>query len=170
MEYRDIYNEKKERTGKIIAKDTPRLPGERILCVGCWVVNHAHEIFITKRSPTKRFAPNLWENTGGHAMAGEDGPTAILRELKEETGILASLADLIFLSERMESAIFTEDYVIVKDFPLEDVVLQEGETCDAMWVSIEKWESMLKSGEIAPSVNEKLQTHKQRLLDIIASV
>ena len=167
MEYRDIYDQNKKRTGKVNAKDSPLLPGEYILVIGCWVIDHQGNIFVTKRSPEKRFAPNLWENTGGHAMAGEDGPEAILRELMEETGISASREDLILIHEDQSEDSFSEEYVILKDFPLSDVILQEGETCDCAWISEEKWEAMLENGEIAPSINEKIQPFKQKLLDVI---
>lgn len=167
MEYQDVYNENKERTGKVVVRGTPLEKDEYVLCVGCWVVNERGEIFITRRSPEKRFAPNLWENTGGGAMAGEDGKDAILRELFEETGIRAEKSELIMLAELRKSDIFTEDYVIVKDFPIENVVLQPHETCDAAWVSEEKWEEMLISGEIAPSVYEALKPFKEKFLQIL---
>ena len=167
MEYRDIYDENKRRTGRTVAAGAKRRPGEYILCVGCWVIGHDRRIFLTKRSPEKKFMPDKWENQGGHAVAGEDGPDAALRELYEETGIRAAREDLILLSQRREDTYFVEDYVVVRDFDLSEVVLQPGETCDAKWADEAEWQRMLTSGEIAPSVNEKLQPHKQRLLDIL---
>lgn len=169
MEYQDVYNANKERTGRVIVRGTPLEKGEYVLCVGCWVVNERGEVFITRRSPEKRFAPNLWENTSGGAIAGEDGKDAILRELFEETGIRAGRNELILLAERRKEDIFAEDYALIRNFPLEDVVLQPGETCGAAWVSEEKWEEMLLSGEIAPSVYETLKPYKEKLLQILHS-
>lgn len=169
MELQDIYNENKTRTGKVVVRGTPLQKGERVLCVGCWVINDRREVFITRRSPEKRFAPNLWENTSGGAIAGEDGRDAVIRELMEETGIRAGRNELILLAEGRGEGTFTEDYALIKDFPIEDVVLQPGETCDAAWVSEERWEQMLSNGEIAPSVNDSLKPHKETLLQILHS-
>lgn len=167
MEMRDIYDENKNRTGRTVAAGAPLGRGERILCVGCWIVNRKGEIFITKRSHEKRFMPDKWENQGGHAVAGEDGPQAVIREMFEETGIRAERSDLILLAEKTHEEFFSEDYAVVKDFPLNDVILQEGETCDAAWVSEERWEEMMSTEEIAPSVRDNLASHKAKLLDIL---
>lgn len=170
MEYRDLYDENKRHTGERIAAGDPIPQGRRILCAGCWVIDRSGRIFLTRRSPEKRFMPDKWENTGGHAIAGEDGKDAALRELFEETGIRAERSDLVLLGERTGDRCFTEDYAVIKSFPLTEVVLQQGETCDAAWVSEARWEEMLRSGEIAPSVNENLQPFKQKLLDLLHSL
>ena len=167
MELWDIYDSTKTRTGKAVDKNTELQPGEYILVVGCWVVDHSGRIFITKRSPEKRFMPNKWENTGGHAIAGEDGADAILRELFEETGIRATRNDLVLLDERRSEKFFSEDYAVVKDFSLEEVTLQEGETCDCAWVTRDRWEEMMETGEIAPSVSASLSPFKEKLIKII---
>lgn len=170
MEMRDIYNIHKERTGKVNEKGSPLLEGEYILVNGCWIVNHNREIFLTKRSPNKKFMPNKWENTGGHVMAGEDGKTATIREVFEETGIRSTPEEMILWNEYLMGTTFCEEYILVKDFSTEEVVLQEGETCDCMWVSEEKWEEMLASGEIAPSIGEKMKTLKPKFLEILHSI
>ena len=42
---------------------------------------------ITKRVMTKAWAPGWWEVSGGAAQAGEESCEAVLREVKEETGL-----------------------------------------------------------------------------------
>ena len=48
---------------------------------------------ITKRVMTKAWAPGWWEVSGGAAQAGEDSYEAVLREVKEETGLDARNAE-----------------------------------------------------------------------------
>ena len=42
---------------------------------------------ITRRVMTKAWAPGWWEVSGGAAQAGESSYDAVLREVKEETGL-----------------------------------------------------------------------------------
>ena len=98
MELTDIYNKNWEKTGRVIDchdRSVKLSDEEYILVIGCWVFNSKKQILLTKRSPEKSFAPNLWENTGGHAETGETGPEAIVRELVEETGIVAKPEEMI---------------------------------------------------------------------------
>ena len=167
MELRDIYDAEGRRTGKTITSAQRPGPGERILVVGCWIVNRRGEIFLTKRSPQKRYMPNLWENTGGHAMTGEDGAAAIAREIFEETGVRVEREELILIHRAKSADAFAEEFVAVKDFSVKDVVLQAGETCDARWVNEAEWERMMEVGEIAPGVTEKVLPLKDKLLEIL---
>lgn len=46
-----------------------------------------------ERVMTKAWAPGCWEVSGGAAQAGEESREAVLREVKEETGLDARDAD-----------------------------------------------------------------------------
>ena len=58
-------------------------------CVACLLYTS------TKRVMTKAWAPGCWEVSGGAAMAGEDSKTAVLREIREETGLDLSLIHIL---------------------------------------------------------------------------
>jgi 8-oxo-dGTP pyrophosphatase MutT (NUDIX family) len=45
------------------------------------------KVLLLQRSVGAPHSPGVWENTGGHAEAGEDSLTAIAREAMEELGI-----------------------------------------------------------------------------------
>ena len=52
------------------------------------VIQHTDgRYLITKRVMTKSWAPGWWEVSGGGAQAGETSLAAVLREVKEETGL-----------------------------------------------------------------------------------
>ncbi len=53
MELCDVYNEKGERTGRVLERSLPLAEGEYRLVVGVWIVNSKNEILITQRSPEK---------------------------------------------------------------------------------------------------------------------
>ena len=109
MELIDVYDRNGNRTGKVVERGTPLLEGEYILAVGMWIVNGKNEIFLTKRSPEKSYAPNKWENTGGHVQAGEDCLAAVIRELREETGITAR--ELIPLGPFYPAAAYSDEVI-----------------------------------------------------------
>lgn len=68
------------------------------------VLNSKGEVFLQKRSPSKKIQPGKWDSSaGGHASPGEDWETSALRELEEELGLkdapLEFLNDYIWRSE-----------------------------------------------------------------------
>ena len=88
QEFWDIYNEKKERTGRTMKRNDWCLKdGEYHLTVLGVIKRTDGRFLITKRVMTKAWAPGCWEVSGGAAMAGEDSKTAVLREIREETGL-----------------------------------------------------------------------------------
>lgn len=50
-------------------------------------VKFGNKILLQKRPDDKKTFPGFWTFPGGHVDAGEDALTAIIREVKEETGI-----------------------------------------------------------------------------------
>lgn len=155
MEFCDIYNENWEKTGRIYNRDDKSetlTDGEYLLAVGCWIFNSQNQILLTRRSPEKKFAPNLWENTGGHVMSGETGEEAMARELAEEIGIQVDPAELIPFGRSKSARYLGLEFALRKDIPLEAIRLQPGETCEVRWVSEEEFDNMILTCELAPSV------------------
>lgn len=145
----DIYDEKRNLTGRLHRRGDPLQPGDYHLVVHVWIVNGRGEFLLTKRSPNKGF-PNMWESTGGSALAGDDSLAAALREVKEETGLALDPGyGKLVLSVR-ESDYFRDVWLFRQDFDLSDVVLQSGETCDKMYAKKEEVLQLYKSGRLVP--------------------
>ena len=86
MEYNDIYDVRRNRTGKIHRRGTPWKKGEYGFVVCVWVYDGEGKVLMTRRAPQKSFA-GTWENSGGSAQAGEESLQAIVREVYEELGL-----------------------------------------------------------------------------------
>lgn len=83
---------------------------------------------------TKAWAPGWWEVSGGAALAGEDSKDAVLREIKEETGLDVSDWDggYLFTYHRENPGegdnYFVDVYRFCGAFEEADIHLQEEET------------------------------------------
>ena len=88
MEYFDVYNDKKEKTGRILPRKNSFLKeGEYQLIVLGIVERSDHTFLITRRALNKKWAAGDWEVSGGGAQSGETSFQAVRREILEETGL-----------------------------------------------------------------------------------
>ena len=135
MEYWDIYDANKNRTGRLMKRNYWCLKdGEYHLSVLGVVARPDGRYLITKRVMTKAWAPGWWEVSGGAAQAGEESYDAVLREVREETGLDVSNAEggYVFTYHRENPGegdnYFVDVYRFVLDFKEEDLKLQTEET------------------------------------------
>ncbi len=135
MEFWDIYDSNRQRTGRTMKRNDWRLKeGEYHLTVLGVVVRPDGRFLITQRAMTKSWAPGWWEVSGGAAQAGEDSADAVKREILEETGldVTGCKGGYLFTYHRENPGegdnYFVDVYRFVKDFEESDVKLQEAET------------------------------------------
>ncbi|MCI6582246.1 MAG: NUDIX domain-containing protein [Oscillospiraceae bacterium] len=135
MEYWDIYDSDKNKTGRTMKKNDWILKdGEYHLTVLGVIMRPDGRFLITQRVMTKAWAPGWWEVSGGAAMAGEESEEAVMREIKEETGLDVSNAEggYVFTYHRENPGegdnYFVDVYRYVMDFDESDLNLQEAET------------------------------------------
>lgn len=152
MEMWDIYDENKERTGRTMQKNDWCLKeGEYHLTVLGIVAHTDGRFLITKRVMTKAWAPGWWEVSGGACQAGEDSKDAVLREVREETGLDVSGWDGGYLfSYKRENPgegdnYFVDIYRFCADFDEADIHLQE-ETDGYMLATFEEVQALAAQG------------------------
>ena len=154
----DLLDRNRQPLGKTMFRGDPITAGAYHLCVEIWTVNSAGEILLTLRHPEKPDYPNLWECTSGSVLAGESSHAGAVREIWEETGILAREEELLKLDSCLvKNMVFFDIYIIRRDLPLAQIRLQEGETVDAQWVSAAKLDEMIAQGLIVDIIAERLQ-------------
>ena len=103
MEFWDIYDADKKPTGRTMKRNDWCLKdGEYHLTVLGVVARPDKTFLITKRVMTKAWAPGWWEVSGGAAQAGEESRNAVLREVKEETGLYVRPESICELGEIIE--------------------------------------------------------------------
>ena len=93
MELWDLYNERRELTGRdhIRGEEVPQ--GFFHLVVHIWIRNSQGEYLISQRSADRPTCPLMRECIGGSVTKGEDSLTGALRKTQEEVGLVLSPED-----------------------------------------------------------------------------
>ena len=147
MELNDIYDKDRNLTGRVHRRGTKWGEGEYGLVVCVWVHDGKGKLLMTRRAPQKSFA-HTWENPGGAAQAGETSLQAVKRELFEETGIAAEEKDFEYLSTTRDVHCFYDHYCLKAAVPLDQIVLQSGETDAVKWVTFSQVHDMIAKKQI----------------------
>ncbi len=145
----DVYDADRNLTGRFHHRGEPLSEGDYHMVIHVWIQNSQGDFLITKRSPNKGF-PNMWECTGGSALAGDDSLAAALREVQEETGLTLQPENGQVIISGTGTDYFYDIWLFKQDFALSEVVLLEGETCDASSASAEEILQMHREGTFVP--------------------
>lgn len=145
MEYRDLYDENKNLTGKKILKGDDVPKGRYYITVAVFIENSNNEFLL---QINKKY--NMWTTTGGHPKSGESSLEGIVIEVKEELGLDVE-------PERFElfKTIKTEDdfvdlYYLKGDFDLSKIQMQEEEVDNVGWFSKEDIEKLINDDKFLP--------------------
>ena len=97
-------------TGKTILKSLARKKGLMYSVIHLWIYNSKGEVLLQHRCKEKKLYPNMWDiSVAGAVDAGETPTQAVIREAKEEIG-------LVILKDKLNEAfVFNENYVFNKN-------------------------------------------------------
>lgn len=163
IEYNDVYDVHRNRTGRTHLRGTPWRRGEYGLVVCVWVHDGKGHLLLTRRAPGKSF-PGTWENSGGAARAGESSIQAVVRELWEETGIKATPEEFEFLCSDRDKITHYDFYCLEKAIPIDKIVLQPGETDAVKWVGFAQVHKMILQKQICKVIAKQFLRQEPDLL------
>jgi len=155
MELWDLYNDKRERTGRTIQRGIPLNSGEYHLVVFAIIMNTNGEVLITKRTPNKTF-PLHWEITGGAALSGDDSETAVLREIQEEIGLSFKFGEgkcIKTFVQKSDFSYFGDIWLFQKEVDLSEITFQAEEVCDVRLASKADLEALIQEGRFVKNDN-----------------
>ena len=145
----DVYDAERRLTGRLHRRGD-MLEGEDYhLVVHAWVRRSDGRFLLTRRAANKGW-PNMWECTGGSAVAGDDSLTAALRELREETGLAIPPERGSVVYSYRKDHYFCDVWLFQYDFRPEEIRLLENETCGAVCATADEILQMRREGLLVP--------------------
>ena len=151
MEWMDVYDEERQRTGRIMERSQKPAPGDHRTVVHLCVFNSRGQLLIQRRAKEKYSYPLRWDVTAAGAVdAGETSRQAAERELREELGYCLSLAGVRPVMTVNFPGGFDDFFVTEREISTEELTLQTEEVCDAVWVDLAEAEEMIFKREFCP--------------------
>ena len=162
MEIWDGYNKDGTLAGVDIVRGDPIPEGLYFLTVEILVRHADGEYLLMHRSPEKSVFPDYLEATaGGGVNKGETPYEGAMRELREETGIVAD--ELIPIANMPYRNMLCHQYLCITDCPKDSVTLQEGETVGYKWVTEKEFIAFINSGNMIPTQRERFDPYFKKL-------
>lgn len=144
MEVRDLVNKYRQKTGKTIRKGDKIPEGYYIQVVCICIQNRKGEYLVQKRTKEKNGKYGI---TSGHVLSGENSIDAILREVKEETGIELTRNDIKLVKSKVEEHDFVDIYYTKKEIDIENLNVQTEEVEEIKWMKEKEIENLCNKGE-----------------------
>jgi len=146
-EFWDIVDENGNATGRIHERGKPMYKDDYHREVYVCIENDKGEYLISQRSPNKTF-PNMWECTGGNAVAGDDSLTTALKEVKEELGIILDPQIGRMIQHRLPCGSvgcngLVDVWLFQQNVDISTVILAPNETCNVIWASRDEINRMI---------------------------
>ena len=115
---------------------------------------------LMQRDYEKESDPGMFEATaGGSALKGESPVSAAIRELREETGIIAGKLTQIGGRISYNRHALLYQFLCVTDCDKAAIALQQGETISYKWVSKDEFLKFMDSDECIPEQKNRLAAY-----------
>lgn len=162
VEYWDLYDSRHKHIG-VIRRGLKIPDGCYHVAVEVIPTDMKGHMLITRRSFEKKRGPGKYEFPAGSVLAGEKPTDAALRELREETGLVPE--SLLPLQRKTSGSLQRLIYIaVIPDLLTQKVTLQEHETIDYKYVTLDEWLEMMQCGCME---DKRVQMYSLEMLDFL---
>ena len=148
MEYLSVYNERREKLNKKVARGEKLLDGEHILISIIFIEINEGKFLMQKTSKEKG---SKYSSTGGHVLENENSKDAIIREVKEELGIDISKDSLVVLGGITLGIPIFDVYYLKKDIDINKLSLQKDEVESVSYLNKKEISKLIREENITKS-------------------
>lgn len=156
MEIVDIYDGKKNKTGKTVERNTKPKLGEYRLSIHIWITNSKGELLIQRRSSNKKMFPNMWNETGGASSTGETSEMTCAREFQEELGVEPNMDKAELIGSIKRKYDYVDVWHIEQDIDLNNIKMQEDEVSEVKYVTLDELNKIIENKEFVPTITPSL--------------
>ncbi len=151
MELWDIYDENRNRTGKVITRGKHWGNEKYHLIIHIAIFDDHGRMLIQKRAKEKSAWADLWDiSCGGSAIAGEDSRAAAEREVMEELGLKIDLSAVRPHFTMNYERGFDDFYTLIRNVDLDKLSLQTEEVAEVRWATLDEVRRMFEEGSFVP--------------------
>lgn len=169
----DAYDQEGRPLGFDLVRGESPPQGAWHLVVDILAVTNDGRVLTTKRHPDKGWG-GCWEYTGGSVLKGETPLQGALRELREETGIIVSEAELhpIYVESRQTDSGYPTIYhsfLTFFDLTQQTICLQEGETVDYQLLPYAAFLEFIMKDQFVEPLRQRFLDHQAAYDRLIAA-
>ena len=161
LELFDVVDKNRKPLGYTKERGVALEENEYNVGVEFWLFND-NKLLMTQRSMEKSH-PGEWEVPGGCAQTGETSVGTLLREAKEEVGLILKNEDYILVGTELYKKQFVDVYVTTKKVNIDEIVLQEEEVSDCRFFTKEEFLKMAEENKVVKSVFNRYLSIKDKL-------
>ena len=165
VELWDLYDERKNKIGKDQVRGEKIDEGFYHLVAHVWIKNSHNEYLMSKRSPSKRSYPLMWECVGGSALKGETSLETAIRETSEEVGVDLFNSTYQFVTSFVRKEI--QDIVDVYLFNYDGIASLDAATTDEVvevkWMTKDEITDLFKNNKLMPTLKYFFEIDKFNL-------
>lgn len=166
-EYLDLYDKNRKPLNKTILRGEKIEDNEYFIVVLGILINNKNEILLTKRSETKSIAPGLWECTAGSIISGESSLNAIIREIKEETGLTIKETDIVFQHSFNERNAIFDVWLTSENISFINLKLDPLEVDEAKILHVKELKNFINQNNVTKSLYEVLKVVESKYINLV---
>ncbi len=125
--------------------DSPKIPGRIVLAVAAVIWNGRGDVLLIRRSEEPR--KGQWSLPGGKVEFGETLAAAVLREVREETGLEVEILGLVDVAETIRDASVgaADDHFVLIDYGVRVVsgtAAAASDAAEARWFTLDELDAL----------------------------